>query len=181
MQLLVLNRAIAISGGLFEASLAYDDYQDIVDEEGNKIDSDLARGSAVVVGIINGSLELVGLSTITKTIPGLRALSRKGVKKTLKQLTKSSAFKAYAKAVGTAIAGEGSTEALQELMTHSGQTLLELHASGQLENMGADDISEALFNEKTLSIMKEAAIKGAQAGGGITSITTSAFSWNGCL
>jgi hypothetical protein len=50
---------VGVEAGRMEASLAYLDYEKITDDNGNTIDPTVARGAALVVGIINGSLEAI--------------------------------------------------------------------------------------------------------------------------
>ena len=166
-----MRAASALAAADLESSLAFDEYQEIKDRDGNQVDMDTARGAAILVGIVNGSLEMVGLSAITRTVPGLSNLTRGGAKRLLREATKSAAFRSYAKAVGMAVAGEGVTEGLQELMTTAGKELLELHNDDRLKGMDTEDILGQIFSNENLKRYAEAAKKGAQAGGGITVVT----------
>lgn len=161
----------AVEAARMEASLAYLDFEKIKDENGVPLARSAAMGGAAVVGAINGGLESVGLSTITRTVPGLKNLTRGGIKKAFKSPTVRRAITTYSKNIGMAIAGEGATEFLQEIVKISGQELLQMHQDGELETASTSDILERIFSAENLEAAKQAGIQGAQAGGGISVVT----------
>ena len=163
----------AVEAARMEASLAYLDFEKIKDEQGIPMGRGAALGAATIVGAINGGLETVGLSTITKSIPGLRNLTRGGMKTILKNPTVRRAFTQYAKNVGTAMAGEGITEFLQEIVKITGQEILEMKSEGTLQNASSVDIISRIFSQENLDAAVQSGVQGAQAGGGITAATSS--------
>ena len=155
-----------IAGGLMEASHAMIEYESIKDENGVPINRNTAKGAAAVVGVVNGALEFVGFNMISQAVPGLRGLTRTGVKRVLKNLASNQVFAKTFKSIGVAMAGEAATEFLQELSTITGKELLQLNADGELEDASTADILGKIFSEENLASALHAAKKGSQAGGG---------------
>ena len=104
-----------------EGGMAYDEFLQVKDEAGQSIDPDVARGAAMMVGIINGGLELVPLEKLVKTVPGIEKftgmMTKEGMKKALRYPGVRDALGKVAKNYAQLIFAEGSTEAAQEAFT----------------------------------------------------------------
>lgn len=159
-----------IEAGMMEGGLAYLDFEKIKDDEGNLLNQTTARGAALIVGGINGSLEGISFGVLQKTIPGLRNLSRNGVKQLLKSPTSRAAFLRAARTVGEASATEGTTEFMQELVKIAGQELLQMKQDKTLGSASAGDVLNRVFSPENLAAMKESAAVGAKVGGGISTV-----------
>lgn len=149
-----------------EAGLAYSDFEKIKDENGVPLDRAAAVGSALIVGAANGALEMVGLQTVLKNAPGLRNLTRAGVKQVLKSPTARAAFLTYARGIGEAVLAEGVTEFSQELVTKTMGGILQAFQNGNLDNLSTGAILE------TMGEAVQAGRAGMQAGGGMSAITS---------
>lgn len=161
----------AVEAARLEASLAYLDFEKIKDEDGVPLSRGAALSGATVVGAINGGLEMVGLVSIQKAIPGLKNLSRTGIKKAFKNPTVRRALTRYGKSIGMAMAGEGATEFLQEIVKITGQELLQMHQNGELESASSIDILERIFSQENMDAAIESGRMGLQAGGGVAIAT----------
>lgn len=155
----------AVEAARMEGSLAYLDYEKIKDRDGIPLDRATAVGASMIVGVTNGALEMVGLHTVLKNAPGLRTLTRSGVKQLLKSQTASEAFRTFAKNIGEAILTEGATEFSQELVTKTMGGILQAVQNGDLKNMS----TEAVLS--TMSEAVQAGRAGMQAGGGMSAIS----------
>lgn len=162
----------AIEAARLEASLAYLDYEKIKDEDGIPLNRGAAVTAATLVGAVNGGLESVGLSTIQRSVPGLRNLSRAGMKTILKNPTVRRALVQYGKNVGTAMSGEGATEFMQEIVKITGQELLQMYQDGTLQDASSEEIITNIFKQENLDAAIESGRAGAQAGGGVTAATS---------
>lgn len=149
-----------------EAGIAYSDFEKIKDQDGVPLDRASAVGAALIVGAANGALEMVGLQTILKNAPGLRNLTRSGVKQILKSPTARGAFMTYAKGIGEAVLAEGVTEFSQELVTKTMGGLLQAFQNGNLDNLSTGAVLE------TMSEAVQAGRAGMQAGGGMSAVTS---------
>ncbi len=104
-----------------EGGAAFDEFLNYRDENGEKLDEDVARVAAMIVGGTNAGLELLSLRTMAKVVPGLDkiagTLSKDVVASALTRPTVRDAFKNFAintlKVAGT----EVSTEVIQEAST----------------------------------------------------------------
>jgi len=139
--------------------LAFDEFSQMKDEDGNLMDEDSARAAAVIVGAFSGAFEAVGASAILATIPGGKKLAgsftREAMRKALKIPANQAALKSFAKGVGLTALIEGTTEGLQEAALLIGQFSL-------------DAATEAEFITPTFaeSVMRigEAVVVGAKVG-----------------
>lgn len=106
-----------IEMGKMEAYLAYKELSELTDSTGRKIDNDAARGAATMVGILNGSLELLGAKAAYK-ITGLDKIAGKISRSRIKDLMKIPAnvdtFAKVGRVLGGGMLTEGTIEALQE-------------------------------------------------------------------
>ena len=155
-----------------EGGLAYLEYRNIKDENGNKIDKNLARGSAALVGTFNGIFETIGLSTMARTVPWVKKLTPLGMRKALKDPTTRKILAKYLKDIGISMTGEGFTEGLQELSQITGKVLLEMEAEGLLDDPNTDiwDVLDRVFTDKHKAQIWEASKAGAGVGLGFSSV-----------
>jgi hypothetical protein len=159
-----------IPAARLEANLAALEFRKLRDDNGVALDRDTIVGASLIVGAVNGALEAVGLESMLKTVPGLRALGREGVKRALMAQTTRQAFLRYAKGVGQAMLVEGGTEAMQSIVTHAAGELAAMAQDGTLNTAS----TEAILDRLVMSHLPEAAGEaeaGALAGGGITTVT----------
>lgn len=158
-----------------EASLAYLEFEKIKDDNGNPLDRDTAIGAAVMVGVVNGSLEMIGLE---KAIPGITTLKRSGIKKALMNQSARRVLLSYAKNIGQAMATEGITEGIQELVTSSGGKIAKMAQDGSLGSMSTSEFLGEIFDEEAVNASIESARAGAQAGGGMSMGSSAASSYS---
>jgi len=167
---------VGFEAASLEASLAYLEYENIVDADGNKIDRELAVGASLAVGVINGTLEAVGFDKIATDFNGLNSIKkivgRKAVKEIIKKQTKDSFLKSVLRNIGKKVIGsaatEGATEFTQELISVAGKELLQISADNKEFNL--ENLSK-IFSEENLNQMLSAGKSGAQAGGGLALFT----------
>lgn len=146
-----------------EAGLAFDEYARFQDVDGNKIDEDIAAMASIVTGVANGALEFVGDTAILKNFPGINKLlpfaDAGQMKKLLASQTFRSVMKGAAKRFAKTAATEGTTEALQELVTI---------VSGEIAKGVDDGEFNTLTSDEIIQRVGEAGYKGAQGGIGIS-------------
>lgn len=110
-----------------EAGLAYVEFTDpsFVDENGNPLDPEIARNAAMLVGLINGTLEVASLRTLVRRLPGGDALLSGGtraqlmarMRALLRQRNFRTAISSFARGVVEVGVVEGVTEFSQESVT----------------------------------------------------------------
>lgn len=130
-------------GGAFEleGGLAFNQYV----AEG--IDRRTAAEAAVVVGAINGSLELVSLRLLGKTFKGAAPLIRKKVRQALTTEPGRQAVKRIVAAYLVSVAGEGITEGVQETVTILGE--------GFAKALDDENFDEATFSDAFDSVIDD--------------------------
>ena len=152
-----------------ESGLAYNDY---ISHEG--VDRDLAAKSAIVVGIINGSLEFASLKLIGRTAtPLVRSLIRRKVRRAMATETGRQMIQRIAGRYLAATAGEGLTEGAQEVTTMFGDVFTSQFADGKEVTEETVDAAFAEAIKKFPEIVaseqvREAAIVGVQAAAGLS-------------
>jgi hypothetical protein len=159
--------------GIQEAGNAMIELDNIVDDNGKKLDPDIQRGAAISIGIINGTLERFGLGYIASKFPGgdkiMSSFTKDEIKKRVKSGVGTQAFKRIGKAIGTSAIAEGSTEALQEISNIVFTELAKASSTGNFESFGVKegDTSGVIdFFAQAGERIKESAIKGSQGGAG---------------
>lgn len=154
----------AVEAGKMEASLAFLDYQTLKDEQGQPLDRTTVLGLAGIVGVVNGALEgLTGIERAVDKLPGVRNLTKSGLKQLLDSPSARQAVLAYAKTVGAVMAEEGITEGIQSLVTNAGKVLAK--ATG-----GPTDILGEIFSSENLAQAIQEARAAAQGGGGMGAV-----------
>ena len=148
------------AGFKIEAGLAYDEFKQIQDENGQLIDDGTARVAALIAGSAAASLELIGLNTLLKSVPGAKDLKglagKAAVKNALKNPQIRTALADFSKSVFKSGVTEITTEVLQEAVTiFAGESAkaFENFQGGDFGLTDGDDIQERL---------KETAIQTAQ-------------------
>lgn len=150
--------AVAYDVAVMEASGAMLDYERI---EG--MDTETARGAALIAGALAGSLELLSLQQLAKVTPGLRNLSRAGVKNLLTNPSTRTLLMQTARNIGVAAGTEGVTETLQSLITQGGGTIAEAALDGRLQSDLGGVLGEVFGEEARAQALAEGVV-GAQAG-----------------
>jgi hypothetical protein len=120
------NIGVGIEGMRMEGSLAFLEYREMRDENGQPLDADLVRGAAALAGIVAGSLELIPFDRATRLIPGVRALGRQGIRQMLATTSGRAAIQNFAANLGKQVVAEGFTEFAQSMVTHTVGVLLGL-------------------------------------------------------
>jgi hypothetical protein len=164
--LLGFKYGAAVEAAKLEGYTAYLEYEKLLDETGQPLTRAELVGAAAITGVVNGSLEMLGFEAILRTAPGLRSLSRPAIKRALQQMTTRRAFRRYAAAVGEAVLVEGTTEAIQSMVTHATGELALMIKDGSITRLSTGAIIDRLFVEN----LPQAALEfraGTQAGGGM--------------
>lgn len=161
----------AAEAAKMEMGLAYLEFEKLKDDGGFGLDRETALGASVVVGVVNGALEgLVGVETL-RAVPGLRAIGRAGLKRSLAQQTTRQAIGRYLKEIGRTALEEGVTEAMQSFVTNAMGELGALTTEGS--NLSTGAILDRIFSKDVAAQALEEARAGAQGGGGMATGTGS--------
>lgn len=142
-----------------EAGLAFDEYLAMRDEAGQPLDPDVARTAAVITGAINGGLELVGLRTMSKIVPGLDRIARTftgdAVKMALARPTVQEAFKNFGVNALKSATTETMTEVAQEAVTMFAGILAQEYSGQEFPAVTGEDVAERLGGalQKTMETM----------------------------
>lgn len=134
-----------------EAGLALDEFEQMTDETGQKLDPSVARMAALGAGALNAGLEAYGLKKFAETIPGLKALVSTGtrglVRKALQKQTVRQALLDAARSYGGALTAETATEVAQRAGTILAGELAK-EASGQdFQGRTGEEVVEDLITE----------------------------------
>ena len=97
-----------------ESGLAVEEILTFEDEEGNKIDPDIARGVSMGYGVLAGALEVAELKILMDTIPGFDKIFKKAMMKTLASKTMKRKLLDLAGLYATVVGKEVAIEAVQE-------------------------------------------------------------------
>ena len=135
-----------------EGGLAYKEYLGLTDVEGKPIDKEAARTAAIIVGAINGGLEVGFVKLLASTIPDYKkVVAAVGIREAVKQVllvpTKRAALMEGAKLIGKVWLGETAIEEGQAFITQTGQEIA-MDASGQqfsAETRGYDPGQEGIY------------------------------------
>ena len=121
-----------------EANLAFNEYRKMEDKAtGQKMDENVARGAAIIVGIANGGLEMVAFERLLKTVPGMEKLlvrfTRGGMGKLLENSTAKGALRRFGSNVAKVGIVEALTEGGQETFTILGKVAAAEVAPGEYD------------------------------------------------
>ena len=168
----------------FESGLAYVEYRDLVDDEGNLIDNDVAIGVAQVVGVVNGSLELLPLTVLVKGIKGalgkptkkylLKGMSKEAIKKLLKDKTKRKIYGPIFKSIAANSVAEGGTEWLQEFSLIAGREFTQALTGGEILDL--EGLLDRVWTKENIAQLNDAGVKGSLGSGFRTATIESAIS-----
>lgn len=98
-----------------EAGLAAKEYSDFVDENGQKLDPETVKYAAMTTGFLNAGLELTGMVSVLKTIPGVGKVISKSARELVKGALKKKIFRDALKRIGRSFGGAIGTETLTEM------------------------------------------------------------------
>ena len=178
---------MAVSAALMEAGTNYNEYSQIIDDEGNLVDPDVARGAAIVAGILSAGVETYALGYITrgtgqaiqKQIQSLGA--RNGGKAAIKKMLKSGSLNdsmiAVFKRIGEGFFVEGATEGIQEMISGAGGEVVKTIAND--DDLGWQTVKDT-FSKENVAGFFEAAKEGSKVGlalGGVSGSIQEAGNW----
>lgn len=159
----------AVNAGKLERNHALLDYEKLKDEQGNPLDKTTIKGLSLMAGVINGTVEgLTGMEALIDKLPGIRNLTRTGIKQLLKTPTARAAIFNIAKQVGITSAEEGATEAFQMYVTKAGGELAKWAADGG----SAVDVLGRIFSSENFDQALEEARRGALGSIGTSTVLT---------
>jgi hypothetical protein len=123
------------------------------------VPEDEARQIALGVGVINASLELIGFGIVTAPLrTAFRSVIREGMSQALRQTTTRAALGTFAKQYGQAIAGEVTTEVLQEVTNIIGEELAADIAPEAMESQLATPEGQAALVSRLTDTAKHVAM-----------------------
>lgn len=159
------------AGTRLESNLLWDQLQNAVDANGNRLSKGDIEEYAFWGGLIAGSFELLGLTGMGKALAApLKSVSarmvRGGLADGLRQAGARSVVAQSVKALAVASLAEGSTEAAQEITGMVTEDLAKAHNEGRQLDVG--DVMVGIYNDPDrMSQIKQAAKVGAQAAFGL--------------
>lgn len=175
-----MSLAVPVQFGMAEMGGAYHEFSSMRDENGEPLEKGVAGGAALVVGLINGSLESVGFGKLAKNFPGADKVLGKLTTGQVKQMVRTTAgrefFKGLTKSVVTGAAVEGLTESLQEATNiilgevAKSQSDLDFNVLGIDQNASEEEQIQQFndFLSGALDRVGESGVRGAQGGAGFS-------------
>ena len=159
----------AIYGYELEGGLAIDQFSDLVDDQGNRIDPAIADFAGRSVGVVSGLAEAVGLRILSAPFRKVAAgLMRPAMKAILTTPTLRRAMVAGLRAGGVAVAGETATEVAQQGMTLLGEQVARRESNLQdgtsFEDVPMQRVVEELTQTAVETVFSTLLIGGAGAG-----------------
>jgi hypothetical protein len=151
-----------------EGALAYLEYEKLKDENNKPLSRETALGAAVITGVVNGALEMVGFESISRNIPGLRGLQRGAIKKALMSETSRKAFSRYARGVGESTILNGGQEYLQDVMKNGAEEIALMINDGSIKTASPGQIIDRIFSPAHVAEGLSDAYQGALGGGGMS-------------
>lgn len=154
---------IGATAGAFEASLrkeaglALSEIINFEDEEGNRIDPNIARATAFGIGSINAGIEVAQLRLLIKTIPGMDKLFSDATM----AAAASPAVKSRLLELAGKFAGTVAAETAQEVAQESTNIVFEELAK-EINNRAFDTDIEATDIESVLNRLEDTMIESAQ-------------------
>ena len=178
---------MAVSAALMEAGTNYNEYSQIIDDEGRLVDPDVARGAAIVAGILSAGVETYALGYITrgtgqaiqKQIQSLGARNggKAAIKKMLKSRSLNDSMIAVFKRIGEGFFVEGATEGIQEMISGAGGEVVKTIAND--DDLGWKTVKDT-FSKENVAGFFEAAKEGSKVGlafGGVSGSIQEAGNW----
>ena len=119
------------------SGMAYSEVREMLDENGEQLDDDLAKGVAYFTGVVGGATELLSLKAFAKSVPGLdRLLSKQGLQQIISKAQGSPVMRNMLVQFGKAAALAGTAEGLQEVAELAGQIGGALFVGAKYDNQG---------------------------------------------
>jgi hypothetical protein len=160
--------AVAKQAYDLEAGLAFDEFLDMGDADGNGVDPQVAAAAASLVGVVNAGLESFGLATLLKRVPGVNRLiggaGRDAVKAALQKATFRDALKKFGVGYAATVGTEVTTEVMQEAATILGGEVTARMSAGEFKGLTADQIGARLADIAVRTTQGVALIGGAGPG-----------------
>jgi hypothetical protein len=150
-----------------EAGFAYQELKKVRDENGNAIDPNLVYTASIGAGAANGALELLGMKSYVKMIPGgrqfLNKITRDKIAEKLTQRSFRQALKNLGKDYVEGALVESSTEFAQELTPHIARALVQAMQGGDWEE---EDLAQIFGDAVDVGLMT---LEAMAVGGGLLS------------
>lgn len=130
---------------LMESGSAYNEYLDIANSNGETLDPEVARGAAMVTGLINAGLEFLGFSYVARGLGLTQAVNRfvrSGVRQVLVKPTVRAALIGAAKSVAKTWTVETATEVVQEWVQMGGAEIAKAIDSRDFAPLTTDEFIE---------------------------------------
>lgn len=141
-----------------ESGLSYLAMSKMRGQNGEMIDEDTKRHTAIAIGTVNAALELTGMGAIAAPFAQVakrftREVARDALVRPTMRLALARAGKAYA----TSIAGETATEVAQELSNITGETVAQWASNGQFATILNDADQREQMVTRLADIVEETA------------------------
>lgn len=154
---------------IVEAGNAYLEQDKIRGKNGEQIPEGVKQASAASVGLINAGLEVVGLSFMAAPAKALaKKFISEGAKDAIEKPTVKAALATFAKEYGKAVAGETSTEIIQEVVGVLGEEVAKMSTKGDFEKFSNSPDARAQVYERLLTVAAET-LRGTIVLGGLGS------------
>jgi hypothetical protein len=144
---------------MLEGGSALQEMLQVTNENGEKIDPQVAAVASIGVGAVNAGLEYFGLKSLSKLVPGgdklIGRFTTEAVKEVIKKQSVQEALKAVLKQYGKTVTAETATEIGQEVVTILGTEIAKQMSEGEFEQVG--------FYEEVLPRLAETAKEAAAA------------------
>lgn len=178
---LAAGPAYLFQGWQVETGHAFNEYENITDDNGEKIERSLAIGGAAVTGIINMVPEAAASKFLTKFFPGAEYIGKEATSKYMRQVMKSDLGQSVLKNLGNAFEAavvEGGTEGLQESVNVIIGEMTKLESDKEFENVfgsGSPEQQQEFINN-WWGRVTESIERGAVGGAGVA-VTGAATSY----
>jgi hypothetical protein len=128
-----------------EGGLAYAELDRITGPNGEKLDENIKRAAATVIGSVNAGLEMVGFSFLAAPFKAsARALATKAIKDAVLVPSVQKALLTASKQLGKSVLAETATESLQEGINVLGEEAAKAFSNGEFEGAKANEVVERL-------------------------------------
>lgn len=148
----------AAESAMIEQGMAWLELNDIRGKNGERLDPTVQSAAASVVGLVNGSLEMVGAHAVAKPVleAGKKLLSQ-GVKEYAATEAGQSALKTFAKAYGGAIVGETTTEVMQEMTNIAAEEVAKMASDGTFDRLATSEAERVQAIDRIMGIAAQTA------------------------
>lgn len=153
----------ALSAYNLESGLAFTEYVNLTDAQGNRLDPQVAATAALLVGSVNAGAEYFSLRLLGKTFGGAKHLIRSQVREALKDPSKVQILRNMMTRYGQFVAGETATETFQEFTNVVGAEMAKLADEGSFTEQTIGTAIDRIFSKETWERVGEAGQKGFQA------------------